>query len=94
MSKIDPPWMAVNVERFVADTSHLNAAQFVALMLLLAHEYQYGPLTFSVFELCEIAKTDIEDYLKTVSPLVADFFLTGINGDILYSRARLERRRA
>jgi uncharacterized protein YdaU (DUF1376 family) len=70
------PWMPLYVADFLADTSHLSAAETGAYMLLIMHYWQQGGLPDCDRKLARIARVTPAEW-DEIEPTIVEFFGPG-----------------
>lgn len=94
---MSPPWMPLYVADYLADTSHLSAAEHGAYMLLIMHYWQRGCLPSDDRVLSRIARMTAEEWHDS-KPIIAEFFGEGwsharIDGELSKAAALSEKAR-
>lgn len=90
------PWMPLYVADYLADTTHLTAAEHGAYLLLIMHYWQTGGLPADDGKLARIARMPEREWLKS-RETIAEFFAEGwthsrIDRELSDARAAYERR--
>lgn len=70
------PWMPLYIADYLADTSHLTAAQHGAYLLLLMHYWKTGGLPDNDAQLARVARMSDHEW-STTRPVVRAFFQDG-----------------
>src|SRR4051812_24233560 len=68
-----PPWMPLYIGDYRADTTHLNAAQHGAYLMLIMHYWQQGELPDDDEQLARIACMSIGEWRKNRAVIRAFF---------------------
>ncbi len=92
------PWMPLYVGDYLADTTHLNAAQHGAYLLLILHYWRKGGLPDDDVQLAQIAAMSPAEWRKH-RPVIRSFFDGGwkhgrIEHELAVSADKYERRAA
>lgn len=92
------PWMPLYIGDYLADTSHLNAAQHGAYLLLIMRYWQVGSLPDDDAQLAMIARMGAPEWRKH-KPVLRAFFQDGwrhprIDAEIEQANIKYERRAA
>lgn len=93
---MSPPWMPLYIADYLADTSHLSAAEHGAYLLLIMHYWRSGGLPSDDVQLARIASMSAAEW-KRSRPAVAAFFHDGwkharIDAEIAKAAVKHERR--
>ena len=67
-------WMPLYIGDYLADTMHLNATESGSYLFLIMHYWRNGPLPDVERTLATVARVELDEWIKTVGPVVRAFF--------------------